>query len=68
VLGAHFHVITYSRRYHWPDESISEGVEYSMAEQVDDLERVLESLGTESVHLIGHSYGAYLALMIAMRR
>jgi pimeloyl-ACP methyl ester carboxylesterase len=67
ALGACFHVVAYSRRYHWPNEKIPDAAEYSMAEQVDDLEQVLRSLDGTKAHLVGHSYGAYLALMIAIR-
>ena len=67
AFAANFHVVTYSRRYHWPNEQIVDGAEYSMGEQVDDLERVLGSLDRKHVHLVGHSYGAYLALMVAIR-
>lgn len=67
VFGEYFHVVTYSRRYHWPNEKIAAGAEYSMVEQVDDLQQLLRSLDTSSVHLVGHSYGAYLALMMAIR-
>ncbi len=66
AFAGHFHVVTYSRRYHWPNAKISDGAEYSMAEQVEDLLRLLRSLG-EDAHLVGHSYGAYLALMAAIR-
>ena len=38
-----------------------------MAEQVDDLVRLLRSLDRPDAHLVGHSYGAYLALMVAIR-
>lgn len=67
AFRAHFRVVTYSRRYHWPNERIPEGAEYAMAEHVDDLHRVLESLRPARAHVIGHSYGAYLALMAAIR-
>lgn len=67
TFAAHFQVVTYSRRYHWPNTPISDGAEYSMAEQVDDLEQLLQSLDTTRAHLVGHSYGAYLALMVAIR-
>jgi len=38
-----------------------------MADHVDDLKQVLESLSDSRAHLVGHSYGAYLALMVAIR-
>ena len=53
-------VITYSRRYHWPNEPIPEGRDYSMNEQVDDLQELLRSLDIAPTHLIGHSYGAFM--------
>jgi len=67
ALSADFRVVAYSRRYHWPNEKAPEDAEYSMAEQLDDLTQLLRSLDAPSVHLVGHSYGAYLALMIAIR-
>lgn len=62
-----FRVITYSRRYHWPNEQIPDGVDYSMIEHVDDLEAVLTSLDASPAHLVGHSYGAFLCLLLAIR-
>lgn len=63
AFAACFYVVTYSRRYHWPNEGICDSGEYSMAEQVEDLLQVIRSLETGSTYLVGHSYGAYLALM-----
>lgn len=62
-----YRVITYSRRFHWPNEAIREGVDYSMSEQVDDLRAVLRTLKATPAHLVGHSYGAFLALLLAIR-
>ncbi|MCA9895813.1 MAG: alpha/beta hydrolase [Anaerolineae bacterium] len=67
ALSPHYRTVTYSRRFHWPNESISDGVDYSMPQQLDDLEVVIGNLGSEPVHLIGHSYGAFLSLLLAMR-
>lgn len=67
VFAQRFRTLTYSRRYHWPNESIADGAEYSMSEQVHDLEQVLQSAGSQPF-VVGHSYGAYLALMVAISR
>jgi pimeloyl-ACP methyl ester carboxylesterase len=67
AFAANFRVVTYSRRYHWPNEQISEGAEYSMAEQAVDLEQLLRSPENTCAHLVGHSYGAYLVLLVAIR-
>jgi pimeloyl-ACP methyl ester carboxylesterase len=62
-----FRTITYSRRYHWPNEKIPQGVDHSMLEHVDDLETLLRSLDAAPAHLVGHSYGAFLCLLLATR-
>lgn len=38
--------------------------DYPMAQHVDDLDAVIEELGIAPVHLVGHSYGAFLALLL----
>jgi pimeloyl-ACP methyl ester carboxylesterase len=63
-----FRVIRYSRRYHWPNEPIKDGVDYSMGEHVDDLEALMISLDAAPAHLVGHSYGAFLCLLLAQRK
>jgi len=62
-----YRVITYSRRYHWPNEPIPEHADYSMWEQVDDLKAVIQKLGAVPAHLVGHSYGAFLCLLLAIK-
>lgn len=66
-FGKRFRAIAYSRRYHWPNEQIPEGIDYSMTEQVDDLQSLLRSLGAAPAHLVGNSYGAFLCLLLAVR-
>jgi pimeloyl-ACP methyl ester carboxylesterase len=66
AVSLYFRTISYSRRYHWPNEAIADGVDYSMIEQLDDLRDVVESVADKPVHLVGHSYGALLALLLAI--
>jgi pimeloyl-ACP methyl ester carboxylesterase len=66
-FGSQYRAIAYSRRYHWPNEPIREGVDYSMEEHVDDLQAFLRSLGAPAAHLVGHSYGAFVCLLLAIR-
>jgi len=67
AFAERYRTIAYSRRYHWPNARISEGSEYPMVEQVDDLEAVLRSLDATPAHLVGHSYGAFVCLLLASR-
>jgi pimeloyl-ACP methyl ester carboxylesterase len=65
-FASRYHVVSYSRRFHWPNRPISDGSDYSMGEHLEDLRSVVESLGGSPVHLVGHSYGAFLALLLAI--
>lgn len=62
-----YRTISYSRRYHWPNETIQDGIDYSVTEHVEDLQAIIQSHDDTPVHLVGHSYGAFLYLLIAMR-
>jgi len=39
-----------------------------MTEHIDDLEALLDSLAVGPVHLVGHSYGAFVAVLLASRQ
>jgi pimeloyl-ACP methyl ester carboxylesterase len=62
-----FRAISYSRRYHWPNERIADGSSYALSEQVDDLDMLLHALDAPEAHLVGHSYGGLVALGFAIR-
>ena len=66
-FGESHRTIAYSRRYHWPNAPIPEGADYAMAQHVDDLERLIVELGARPAHVVGHSYGGYLALLLAVK-
>lgn len=66
-LARDYRVINYSRRFHWPNQRIREGEDYSMRQQLDDLAGLLDSLQLRRAHLVGHSYGAFLCLLLAIR-
>ena len=61
-------VITYSRRYHWPNQPIAAGQDYDPALQLSDLIGFIEKVGHGPVDLVGYSYGAELALRLLLRR
>jgi pimeloyl-ACP methyl ester carboxylesterase len=66
ALSRSFRVIAYSRRYHWPNQSISRGGDYSMPEHVADLEALIKQLEQSPAHLVGHSYGGFICLLLAI--
>ena len=67
AFAEQFRVISYSRRYHWPNETIPDGTDYTMGEHVDDLQALIRSLDAAPAHLVGNSYGAFLCLLLAVR-
>jgi pimeloyl-ACP methyl ester carboxylesterase len=66
-FGKYYHAIAYSRRFHFPNEQISDKDDYSMTQHVEDLEVFLKFLSDKPVHLVGHSYGAFVCLLLAIK-
>jgi pimeloyl-ACP methyl ester carboxylesterase len=65
-LAARHRVIAVSRRFHWPNlDPPARAGEYAITAQSEDLVTFLRSLGPPA-HLIGHSYGAGVALLAAL--
>jgi pimeloyl-ACP methyl ester carboxylesterase len=60
-------VIAYSRRYAFPNKKIfDQAADYSVRIHADDLYSLIQKLGFKKVNLVGHSYGAYTALTMAL--
>ena len=68
AFASRFRVIAYSRRFHPPNAARRDGQPYSVSLHADDLIGLIETLGLERVHLVGSSYGAYVALLFTLRR
>lgn len=62
-----YRTISYSRRYHHPNECSGDESDYSAALHADDLAAFIAGLGLDSAHVVGNSYGAYTALLLAAR-
>jgi len=57
-------VIAYSRRYAFPNKQvINDSADYSVTIHANDLSELIKKLDLGPVHLVGHSYGAYTALL-----
>lgn len=61
-----YRAICYSRRYNHPNDNAFQP-NHSAVVEADDLGRLLTALKIEKAHLMGHSYGAYTALMFALK-
>jgi non-heme chloroperoxidase len=64
-----FHVVAYSRRNHFPNPWSEYPPGYSVRDEGDDLVGLIAALGLETpVHLVGSSYGAYVAALVERDR
>ena len=60
-------VIAYSRRYAYPNRQVTnDTADYSPAIHAKDLAQFIKSFNIGPVHIVGHSYGAYVALLTTL--
>lgn len=67
ALADKHRAISYSRRYHYPNQCTGNESDYSAVLHADDLAAFLTELELDSAHIVGNSYGAYTALFLAVR-
>lgn len=68
-LSERFRVVAYSRRNHFPNPWSEYPPGYSVGDERDDLVGLIEALGLEiPVHIVGSSYGAYIAALVERDR
>ncbi|MET4721187.1 non-heme chloroperoxidase [Bradyrhizobium japonicum] len=60
-----YRLISYSRRYHYPNEWPKDATDFSVSLHARDLAAFIKALNLPPVHLIGHSYGAFIAFLVA---
>lgn len=66
-FAKHFHVIAYSRRYHYPYSSSEFGSDYEISQHSKDLASFIKALDVGAVNIVGSSYGAYTGLVTALK-
>jgi pimeloyl-ACP methyl ester carboxylesterase len=62
-----YRVISYSRRYHYPNKNTLDSEYQGALTEAEDLAAFLRQLKLERVHLVGQSYGALTALIFAVK-
>ena len=60
ALSKGYRLISYSRRYHYPNEWPKDLTDFSVTIHARDLGAFIKALNLPPVHLIGHSYGAFI--------
>ncbi|MCG7858696.1 alpha/beta hydrolase [Flavihumibacter sediminis] len=66
AFASRYRVISYSRRYHFPNQNMHESGSYSALTDANDLAGFIAALNLGAVHLVGTSYGAFTALAFAI--
>jgi pimeloyl-ACP methyl ester carboxylesterase len=64
-LSQGYRVISYSRRYHYPNPWPENASDFTVNIHAEDLAVFIQSLDLGKVHLVGHSYGAFTSLLVA---
>ena len=67
AVGTSYRAIAYSRRYARPNQDIEPATDDQMLPHVDDLSTLLLLLDAAPAHLVGHSWGAFVSLLTAVR-
>lgn len=65
ALSQNYKVISYSRRYHYPNPWPNDPSDFTVKIHAEDLAAFIRSLDLGKVHLIGHSYGGFTSLLVA---
>jgi pimeloyl-ACP methyl ester carboxylesterase len=67
TIATSYRAIAYSRRYARPNCDIEPSADDQMLPHVDDLVSFLRSIDATPAHLVGHSWGAFICLLTAIR-
>jgi pimeloyl-ACP methyl ester carboxylesterase len=67
AIGTSYRAIAYSRRYARPNKDIAPGADDQMLPHVRDLIAFLRVIDAAPAHLVGHSWGAFICLLTAIR-
>ncbi len=68
ALSKAYSTITYSRRYAYPNRRAGDLADSTVEANAADLRGLIEKLGVAPVHLVGHSYGGFVAAHLAAER
>jgi len=67
VISAKYRTIAYSRRYAHPNNRQGDVMDSTVQNNAGDLAALIDGLGLGKVHLVGHSYGGFIAAFFALK-
>ena len=66
-LSASYRTIAYSRRYAHPNNRQGDVMDSTVQNNAEDLAAFIDGLGVGRPHLVGHSYGGFIAAFFALK-
>jgi len=67
AFSAKFRTVAYSRRYAYPNKRQGDVMDSTVQNNTEDLAAFIDGLGLGKVHLVGHSYGGFIAAFFALK-
>lgn len=67
AFGRRHRTVAYSCRHYRPNEEIADGADLSLSTLAEDLAAFLRAVDLAPAHLVGHSQGAFICLLLALR-
>jgi pimeloyl-ACP methyl ester carboxylesterase len=67
AFSQRYRTVAYSRRYNYPNARVAPRIDYSAIVDAEDLAALIKKLRLGPAHIVGVSYGAYVALFLAAR-
>ncbi|PSL02268.1 alpha/beta fold hydrolase [Cecembia rubra] len=64
IFSKDYRIITYSRRYNFPNDNQLEVNSFSAKTEAEDLARFITDLKLGPVHVVGHSFGGLISLFL----
>ena len=65
-FSSHYHVVAYSRRFHFPGNWTRTAGEYTLEQHAEDLAALIKRFGETPANLVCASWGGNVALQLAM--
>jgi len=65
AFSEEYRVISYSRRFYYPNEYPQDSVVFPRPDHVEDLKVFIDALDIHPIHLVGHSGGGAISLLFA---
>lgn len=67
AFAENYRAISYSRRCAYPNKYLGDYMDDNIANNAEDLAAMVRNLSAAPAHIVGHSYGGFIAILCALR-